>query len=363
MIVVAGLKYSAKVLLPALVAVFLTVLSAPTVLWLERRRVPAWLAVIIVMIGLIALIVAFGTLLGTSVGGFNEAMPGYQRAITSMFASALQSLEALPFDLGASATADAFDPQVAMRLTASVFGTVLAALQNAALVVIIVVFMLLEVAGFPRKLRAAMDDPNADLGQWGAAIKQVQRYLVIKTAISLTTGVLIAIWLAILGVDFPILWGLVAFMLNYIPSIGSVIAAVPAVLVAAVQPDLPLAAVLGVALGYLAVNVLLGNILEPQLMGRRFGLSPLVVFLSLVFWGFVWGPFGMLLSVPLTMMVRIVLAQREDTRWIAILLASSPDEEEPRASSAEARGARPEENAERAPDPVGSDTDQNDVRD
>lgn len=326
-VVVAGLKYSSAILLPVLIAVFLTVLGAPGVLWLERRRVPAWAAVLLVMIGLVAIVVSFGAVLSTAVRSFNDALPGYQRALSELVARALEWSAELPIDLPQNAAEGTFEPSAVWTMLTSLFGGVLAALQRIVLVLIIVVFMLLEVAGFPRKLRAAMDDPEADLGHWGDATRLVLRYLVIKTGISVTTGVLIGGWLWILGVDFPILWGLVAFMLNYIPSIGSFLAAIPALLVASVQPGLAVGSVVLAASGYLVVNLVLGNIIEPQLMGRRLGLSPLVVFLSLVFWGWVWGPFGMLLSVPLTMMVRIVLEHREDTRWIAVLLASAPGSE------------------------------------
>ncbi|MCH9684789.1 MAG: AI-2E family transporter [Deltaproteobacteria bacterium] len=323
-VIVVGLKYSVSVLLPVLVAVFLTVLTAPAVLWLERRRLPAWAAVVLVMVGLVAIVVLFGAVLSAAVRSFNDALPGYQRALTELVETASGWMAGLPIDLSQGTSVEAFDPNAVLKMLASLFGGVLAALKNAALVLIIVVFMLLEVAGFPRKFRAALADPKANLDRWSTAAALVQRYLVIKTATSVATGTLIALWLWWVGVDSPLLWGLVAFMLNYIPSVGSILAAVPALLVATVQPELSFGSVVLTAAGYIAVNVALGNILEPQLMGRRLGLSPLVVLLSLVFWGWVWGPFGMLLSVPLTMTVRIALEQREDTRWIAVLLAPPP---------------------------------------
>jgi len=146
----------------------------------------------------------------------------------------------------------------------------------------------------------------------------LNKYLAIKTIFSLATGILVGIWLFILGVDYPILWGLLAFLLNYVPNIGSIIAAIPACLVALIQLG-PVYA-LSAALGYLVLNIAIGSILEPRFMGRGLGLSTLVVFLSLVFWGWVLGPVGMLLSVPLTMIVKIALEGRDDTRKMAILL-------------------------------------------
>jgi AI-2 transport protein TqsA len=124
--------------------------------------------------------------------------------------------------------------------------------------------------------------------------------------------------LSLIGVDFAPTWGLLAFLLNFIPNIGSIIAAVPAILLALIQLGLPSA--LLTLLGYLVVNITIGNFLEPRVMGRSLGLSTLVVFLSLLFWGWVLGPIGMVLSVPLTMTAKIALAVNEDTRWLAVLL-------------------------------------------
>ena len=144
--------------------------------------------------------------------------------------------------------------------------------------------------------------------------------MTIKTLTSALTGVTIAVGLLIEGVDFAVLWGFFAFLLNFIPNVGSFIAAVPAVLVAALQRGY--GAALVTAGLYLAVNVVVGSILEPRWMGNQLGVSPLVVFLSLVFWGWVFGPVGMFLSVPLTISVQIMLASNPGTRWVAVLLGN-----------------------------------------
>jgi predicted PurR-regulated permease PerM len=149
-------------------------------------------------------------------------------------------------------------------------------------------------------------------------VDDIKRYMVIKTLISLTTGVLIWILLSILGVDFPVLWGFLAFLMHYVPNIGFIIAAVPAVLLTLIQLGAGTAAL--AATGYLAIDLLLGNVFETKLMGRRLGLSTLVVFLSLVFWGSLLGLIGMVLSVPFTMALKFACENNESTRWIAVLL-------------------------------------------
>jgi len=204
--------------------------------------------------------------------------------------------------------------------SANSFTALLSTLSNTFVVVLILMFMLLEATGLPTKIRVATGSPDADLQRFTKAAREVQKYLGLKTAISAVTGLLIGTWVALLGLDFALTWGFLAFLLNFIPNIGSIIAAIPAVLLALVQ--LGLAEAVLVAAGFLVVNVVLGNVVEPQLMGRTLGMSTLVVFLSLVFWGWLWGPVGMFLSVPLTMILKIGMENSRDLKPIAVLLDS-----------------------------------------
>ena len=168
--------------------------------------------------------------------------------------------------------------------------------------------------------------PEASETHFDKFISNINRYMGIKTLTSVATGVIVALWLLILGVDYAMLWGLLAFLLNFIPSIGSILASIPAILLALIQLGTGSALLTG--LGYLVVNIGIGTILEPRVMGHGLGLSALVVFLSIVFWGWVLGPVGMLLSVPLTMTLKIALNSKEDTRWIAVLLGSGASAED-----------------------------------
>jgi predicted PurR-regulated permease PerM len=211
-----------------------------------------------------------------------------------------------------------FDPGAAMQLAASTLAGFGGALTNAFLILLTVVFILLEASSLPQKIHAALHHPGASLAGFERFVDNVRRYMAIKSAVSLMTGVVITTGLWLIGVDYPLLWGVLAFLLNYVPNIGSIIAAVPAVLLAFVQLG-TLSALLSAAL-YVAVNMIIGNAIEPRFMGRGLGLSTLVVFLSLVFWGWVLGPVGMLLSVPLTITVKIALESSSESHWLAVLL-------------------------------------------
>ncbi|MCA9434589.1 MAG: AI-2E family transporter, partial [Candidatus Omnitrophica bacterium] len=200
------------------------------------------------------------------------------------------------------------------------------------LILLTVIFILAEASSFPRKLREVMTNPDESLPHFARFADNVNRYIGIKTTVSALTGLLVWLSLVLIGVDFPVLWGILAFLLNYVPNIGSIIAAVPPILLAFIQfgtdeSILPAQAI-GTAVLFLVVNLTVGNVIEPRVMGKGVGLSTLVVFVSLVFWGWVLGPVGMLLSVPLTMTVKIALGSSESTKWLAILLDSDVSEEQ-----------------------------------
>ena len=335
-IVIAGMREAQSILLPFLISVFLAVVGAPPMLWLKRVGVPASLAVLLIVAGMVGLGFGLGALIGTSVNDFSTNLPGYQARLQQESSAVIEWFDEVGVDLDPSLVFEFVNPGAAMSMAARTLTGLGSVFTNAFLILLTVVFMLLEASSLPAKLRRAFGEKAASFPQFSEFTDSVKGYMAIKTAVSLATGLLIGGWVWVLGVDFALLWGLLAFLLNYIPNIGSIIAAVPAVLLALIQFGLGKAVI--VAVGFLAVNFIMGSIVEPQFMGRELGLSTLVVFLSLVFWGWVWGAVGMLLSVPLTMTVKIALESHEDTHWIAVLLGP---EAEAKASKA-AKTARAE---------------------
>lgn len=323
-VIIAGLKAAETIVMPMMLALFISIISIPPLRWLTNHKVPPFIAVLIVL----SVIVLFGTLLviivGASIDNFMERLPEYQSRFEDGLANLVPVLENLGIPVDRSTLAEHLNPTQAMDLVGRTLSGLGNVLTSTFLVIFIVLFLLLEQATFSIKLRHALPDSERSFANTSGFVRQVNQYLAIKTSISLVTGIVIATWLWFIGVDFPILWGLIAFLMNFIPSVGSILAAIPPVLLALVQLGFGDAVL--VALGFLAVNVLMGNLLEPRLMGGGLGLSPLVVFLSLMVWGWLFGPVGMFLSIPLTMIVKIALEESPSTQWIAIMLGGVRDE-------------------------------------
>ena len=319
-IVIAGLNKAASFIIPFLLSVFIAVICAPLLFWLKSKKVPTFLAILLIVLGTALIGLGIFAIIGTSVNNFSRSLPAYQELIQSKTQLLVVWLNSMGIDMIDKGILNTLDPGAAIQLIRDLLIGLKNMLTKGFLIMLTVIFMLLEATSFTTKLKAIFGDPEVALQSFDKFKNDLQRYIVIKTLTSLATGTAIAIWMSILGVDYPLLWGFLAFLLNYIPTIGSILAAIPAVLLTMIQ--LSPTHVLLVIAGYLAVNVTIGNILEPRILGRGLGLSTLVVFLSLVFWGAVFGPVGMLLSVPLTMTVKIAFDSREETRWIAILLGS-----------------------------------------
>jgi len=314
------MRAAAPILLPLALALFLAILSLPLLEWLRRNRVPPPLAIAMTIMANVLVLGGLIFVVSRSLTEFVNAMPRYLVLMQDIMEGTLQRLAERGLDTTYWQSADLLNPAALVDLARGTLLGVASVLSTAVLVLIILVFILAEASGFGYKIRVAMGQADADLSRFARITNEVQRFLGIKTLTSLATGILIGGWTWAMGLDFPLLWGLLAFLLNYIPSVGSILAAIPAVGLALLQYSVSRSIV--VAIGYLAVNIVIGNLIEPNIMGRRLGLSALVVVLSLIFWGWVFGPIGMFLSVPLTVIVKIMLENTNDFRWAAVLLDS-----------------------------------------
>ena len=319
-IIIAGLKTAQALLVPFLLAFFISIICVGPFFWLQKYKIPAPLAMLLVIAVILLGGLAVVTLIGTSVNDFTNALPVYQEKLRTQTFILFDWLNNFGIKVSKSVLLEYFNPGSIMQSAASMLAKAGGVLTNSFMILLTVVFILFEAAGMPNKLRAALPDADSSLASFEKFITGVRQYLAIKTLVSIATGLIVTAGLLILGLDYAPLWGVIAFLLNYVPNIGSIIAAIPAILLALIQLG-PFSSLL-VAVLYLTVNVIMGNAVEPRMMGKKLGLSTLVIFISLVFWGWVLGPVGMLLSVPLTMIVKIALEVNESTRWMAILLSS-----------------------------------------
>lgn len=328
-IIIAGMKYAAPLIVPFLLSVFIAVISFPLMCKFQTHGLSKSVSLTLVMLLVISIGVVLMLLIGSSLTDFSRMVPEYQQKISAEWAGVLRWLGDHGFSI-TETIKEMIDPAAAMGLLSSIlkgFGNVL---TDSFLIILTVVFILIEAAGLTQKFlilhgvnsqqKPGGEDASKNLAEVFPRVfaEKLRNYMSMKTVISMITGAIIGLALWLIGVDYPVLWGVLAFMLNFVPNIGSIIAAVPAVMLATVQ--LNVTSALLVAAVYVAVNVVIGSVIEPKYMGKGIGLSTLVVFVSLVFWGWVLGPVGMLLSVPLTITVKLALDSKSETQWLGHLL-------------------------------------------
>lgn len=320
-VIIAGVISAKSLIIPFLLAAFLAIIWAPTLFWMKKRGIPSIFAILLLVLVLVGVEMFLTGIIGSSLSDFSRNLPTYQHRFAELSHGLIDSLAKYGVTVQREVFEDYLNPGKLMPVFANMLGSLTGLLKNTFMITLTLVFILLEASGFPDKLRAMLGSRSASLNEYSQIMRGVNKYLALKSLTSLATGILATILLKNIGVDFAMMWGLVAFMLNFVPTIGSIIAAVPPTLVALVQFGYGPAA--GVIIGYLVINTLIGNIIEPKIMGSGVGLSPLVILISMTFWGWVLGPVGMLLSVPLTMTFKIALYGNENTRWLAILLGSN----------------------------------------
>ncbi len=319
-VIVAGAREARELLVPFLLSAFIAIIAAPPLFYLQRKKIPAAIALSLVIGTVIVAALLFGALAGNSIDDFSAQLPFYQERLDGQTQALLAWLADLGIDIPQHTVSKLMDPAKAMQMAAVGLSSLGGLLTNTFLILLTVIFILLEASSFPTKLGSVLQNPDTGMPRFQTFLDNINHYMAIKSATSALTGILVFLWLWIIGVDYPVLWGTLAFLLNFVPNIGSIIASVPALLLALIQ--LGVGGALWSLLGYVLINVVVGNLIEPRFMGRGLGISTLVVFISLVFWGWILGPVGMFLSVPLTMMIKISLDSSSETRWIAILLGS-----------------------------------------
>ena len=321
MLVAVGvvLKYAQSVILPLIIAWLLSYLIGPAVNFMTSRKIPTTLAVAIILIILLGIFYLSFTFLYSRVSAFAAAYPKYHTRFTELLALVTSKWN-LKFDPLSGIN---WGQSISSGLV-SLSGSIFAFVSQLVLVIIFLFFILLGKPYFRYKILKSFSAENADqISRITSSItSQIRRYLSLQFLISFTTGILVWLALQIIGVDFPVTWGALAFFLNFIPTVGSIVASIPPILLALVQfyPSIwP-----GVVTFFAVVTIQLGmgNALSPKVMGDQLNLSPVVVLLSLLFWGWLWGVVGALISIPIAAAIKIICENIETLHPISVMMGS-----------------------------------------
>jgi predicted PurR-regulated permease PerM len=310
------ISWAAPVISPIMVAGFVAALVAPLYFWLERRGVSSGLAVILLLVLVVVVILFMALLLWVSAQRVIEGVAVYQ--------TGLEEIETEIDSLGirGASLSDVLSAEQLATILVTIAGFVADAAADLLFGLVLVAFLLADTKRLIKLARTELSD-RPGLGKFPEIGQVVVTYFGVRTRLNLLTGIGVFLLLLILGVDFALLWGVLAFLLSYVPYIGLVVAGIPPVILALAEHGVGRALI--VVLGMILVNLAAENILEPRMTGKALKLSPLVVIVSFFIFGWLLGPTGALLSMPITVMVMLITEQDERTRWIAKFMGSGEE--------------------------------------
>ena len=323
----AVLKITSSVLLPFTIALLLAIVTSPLVKFMEKFHIPRIIAVLLVLTFLLGGLGFMGMVLFSSGRALIPLYPKYEAKLTDIYIFAARFFE-LPYDEHLSFF-DNIWGQIGVRnrvryMTLTFSNSFLGFLKDAVMVAIFMAFISFEAAMFREKLGRAFEGTSAEKIKRVISdiMTQVTRYLSVKFVISVVNGILIGIGLWFVGLEFAAVWGVIQFIVNFIPTIGSIAVGLAATAFAMIQfwPDI--GPTIAVGLIMLIVNVVIGNVFDPKIMGDRLGLSPLVILVSLLIWSYLWGFAGLILAVPMTAIIKIACENFPMLEPISILLGS-----------------------------------------
>ena len=317
-IIITGLKIASNIILPLLMALFLFILFLPLAKKLQSIGIPDIITTIIVFMIILSVIVIISVFLVSSGQDIVSNIDTYQEKFNQLHQNMISYFDKHGIFLEQNNIIPLFEPAKIINFMASFIQSMSDILTNSFVTLLIVIFLFLESSQFSQKLLLVLNErERVDLNIF---FKNINGYFLTKTITSLGTGILVWALLLHFNLHYALLFGILAFLLNYIPNIGSIMAAIPALLIALLQ--LTLLETLFIAIGYLIINMSIGNFIEPKLMGEKVGLSTLVIFLSMIVWGWIFGPIGMFLSVPLTLIIKLAVENSKKYYWISIFLSN-----------------------------------------
>src|SRR5215207_6015770 len=324
-VVLVGMRLGAPILNPILMAVVLALLFSPIYAWLRRHRIPTPLALVIMLVGLTILFLGIVLILGVSIARFSGDIASY----TGKLNDQVSNLQGLAKSLGLSNVdlQGAVKPSALTGAISAVLSGVADFLSNVFFILLYVLFFLAEGPAMMNRLRTSAGSDHPQVERLTVFGRNVVRQLGLRAIVNLVTGAGVTVLLLVLRVDFPLMWGILAFFLSFIPWIGLPLAVAPAVVLALAEHGIDRA--LLVIAGVIVINILAENALSPMLMGRGLSLSPTVLFIGFIFWAWLLGGPGAFLAAPLTIFLVLMLETFPETRWLAAVMGMSPPDSDP----------------------------------
>lgn len=319
-VIIAGVKIASEIVIVLFLAIFISSIISTLIKILDKKHIPKIISYLLVLgfFTLISLLLAY--IVNISLKDFITNLPTYEEKLQQTIVNIISLAENYGYSIDKKTILDALNLNSFFGITTNLIGSIGTFLSKFLLIIIGIGFILAESKSFEKKLKILFRKESDKIEHFNLFSNNIQKYFLVKTATSFLTGFLVAITLIFFDISYPILWGVIAMLFNFIPVVGSIIAAIPAILLSFLTSDLNTTLILIVL--YLAINIFISNIIEPKFMGKELGLSPLVIFFSLILWGWVLGIVGMFLAVPITMTLKIAFDSNKTTKWISLLMSS-----------------------------------------
>jgi predicted PurR-regulated permease PerM len=328
-ILLLAMRAASDILSPVLLAMVLAITAAPLLGWFMRRGAPAWLALVLTIVLTVLVILGIVWLVGLSVQDFADKLPAYEKRFAEIERTLGSTLTNLGVDVDNLTADPIIAPEGLLELVAGFAGGIVSGISNWGLILLTSAFFLVEAIVMPRKVASVTEEGDPDVVRLLRLNEDLRQYMAINAGVGLLAAVLNVILLAVIGVDFALLWGVLSFFMSFIPNVGFLISWIPPALMALTQFGLP--EMLIVIVAYIVINFVVDEVIKPRFIQEGVNISVLVTFLSLILWGWVLGPIGAILAVPMALIIQAILASREETRWLAYMMGSGKEPFESRA--------------------------------
>lgn len=325
-VIIAGIKIASEVVVILFLAIFIASIFSALLRFLGKKGFPKFISYLLVLSIFLSLTLLLAYIINISIKDFAANLPFYEKKLQLLVEQTINFVAQYGYTIEKDTILDTLNLSSFFGFTTNIIGSVGTFLSKFLLIIIGVAFILAESKSFETKLKVIFKYNAKSLEHFNLFSHNIQKYFIVKTSTSFLTGAIIAIMLIIFDVDYPILWGVIAMLFNFVPVVGSIIAAIPAILISLLNVDLNTTIMLIIL--YVTINISISNIIEPKLMGKELGLSPLVIFFSLIFWGWILGIVGMFLAVPITMTLKIAFNSNKSTHWLAILMSDLPSQKD-----------------------------------